>query len=1306
MSASAYRIRHSRIRDYRIRAAGAAVSVLTAVAAWSALCLSAIASDWPQWRCDAARSSFTPHPLQLPLHLQWSLHLPPQDTAWKDEEVMKFDRSYQPVVLGQLLFIGSTINDSLSAYDLGSGQLKWRFYTEGPIRTAPAAWQDAVVVASDDGCLYCLAAQDGSLRWRLRGAPTDRRLIGNQRLISTWPARGGPVIQDGVVYAAFGVWPFMGTFVHAVDIATGKPLWTNDSTSFTWRALPHAGAMGFSGLSPQGHLAIADKLLIVPGSRYQAAVFDRHDGRFLFYAEALGPEVSTAGQYAIAGGELVELKTGRKVQMQGIKSFGQVVLAEDLWATEAGLIDPKQLTVAAETVKVRESSAKDAPQVSRTVLRGRAPVQPGFKGTPWAKAGPHWIVVNGNAIQVFEQGDTSGAPLWQQTVEGTVSSILVAQGRLIVVTVQGDILCYAPVEHPVEQPAAEQDHAEQSPAGPQAHDMPHLMENRRAVPGGEGATVFAHGAAQPQASGGKRHCSAPPAEDWAARVDEILQLSGVREGYCLVFGLIDGGLVEQLVRRTRLHVIAVDADPQKVHCLRQRLDAEGLYGTRAAAIVADPLRLPLAPYLASLIVSEDVASAGFECGVDFARRLFWPLRPYGGVACLAISPQQHAQLGHWVNEADLAGAELKRQGSWSLLCRPGALPGAADWCGQNADAGNTRFSRDRLVMAPLGVLWFGNALSNSLVLPRHGEGPVQQVVAGRMFIEGPDELSAADVYTGRLLWTRRFPGLGKLYNSTRHQPGAHSIGSNFFAVADAVYVAYGQVCHELDPATGQTRKQLRLPMLPGDEEPSQWQFLLVYEDLLVAGAYPVVDQSQFLKGAVMYSPTSSRRLVAFNRRSGQVLWTRDAADSFRHYGVCAGAGKIFCIDRASTEAVLQAARRGEKVKETPRILALEARTGKLLWQTERHVGQQLVYAAEHDILLSQAALRGADGSVIWEDRAAAKAIWDGKWGPLVSSQWIFSQGAAAYDLLTGRQRTVLSAQGKQVPWRYQKAYGCAPKAAGEHLITFRSGDAGYYDLKHDGGTGNLGGFRSGCTPNLIIANGVLTAPDYTRTCTCAYQNRASLALVHMPEVEYWTFGAIAGPGAVALNFGAPGDRRAADGTLWRATPAHADLKMVSRVLARTTPKTARYFYHHVSRVQGGEALPWVAASGVIGIGTVQVPLEAVPADARLRIRLVFLDPECDAPGQRIFDVQIGGQKVIQRLDIVSVSGGPWRSLVREVRGLPVPPRPDDRPAMLELKFIPIVGQPLLCGAEITADQADRQHQSARADQADRLHQPD
>jgi len=113
----------------------------------------------------------------------------------------------------------------------------------------------------------------------------------------------------------------------------------------------------------------------------------------------------------------------------------------------------------------------------------------------------------------------------------------------------------------------------------------------------------------------------------------------------------------------------------------------------------------------------------------------------------------------------------------------------------------------------------------------------------------------------------------------------------------------------------------------------------------------------------------------------------------------------------------------------------------------------------------------------------------------------------------------------------------------ENLLTFRSGAAGYYDLAGHSGTGNFGGFKSGCTSNLIAADGVLNAPDYTRTCTCPYQNQTSLALVHMPEAEMWTHG-LAGSEEkvppeiqrVGINFGAPGDRRADDGTLWLAFP--------------------------------------------------------------------------------------------------------------------------------------------------------------------------
>ena len=84
-----------------------------------------------------------------------------------------------------------------------------------------------------------------------------------------------------------------------------------------------------------------------------------------------------------------------------------------------------------------------------------------------------------------------------------------------------------------------------------------------------------------------------------------------------------------------------------------------------------------------------------------------------------------------------------------VATRVGALTGAADWTHQYGDVSNTVKSNDSRVQLPLGVLWFGGS-SNLDVLPRHGHGPPEQVVAGRLYVQGMNSLSCRDVYTGRV----------------------------------------------------------------------------------------------------------------------------------------------------------------------------------------------------------------------------------------------------------------------------------------------------------------------------------------------------------------------------------------------------------------------------------------------------------------------------------------------------------------------------------------------------------------------------
>jgi hypothetical protein len=57
-----------------------------------------------------------------------------------------------------------------------------------------------VLVASDDGSLYCLSAASGELLWEFYGGPRRQSILGNGRMVSRWPARGGPVVADDRVY--------------------------------------------------------------------------------------------------------------------------------------------------------------------------------------------------------------------------------------------------------------------------------------------------------------------------------------------------------------------------------------------------------------------------------------------------------------------------------------------------------------------------------------------------------------------------------------------------------------------------------------------------------------------------------------------------------------------------------------------------------------------------------------------------------------------------------------------------------------------------------------------------------------------------------------------------------------------------------------------------------------------------------------------------------------------------------------------------------------------------------------------------
>ena len=143
---------------------------LPRVAALCCLCAAAAMAadaDWPTWRHDANRTAATAAALPGSMSLQWKSDLPAPRPAFARDLRLCFDLSYEPVAMGNTLFVPSMVTDSVTALDADTGAVRWTVYADGPVRFAPVAWQEKVYFVSDDGCLYCLRASDGAQVWKL-----------------------------------------------------------------------------------------------------------------------------------------------------------------------------------------------------------------------------------------------------------------------------------------------------------------------------------------------------------------------------------------------------------------------------------------------------------------------------------------------------------------------------------------------------------------------------------------------------------------------------------------------------------------------------------------------------------------------------------------------------------------------------------------------------------------------------------------------------------------------------------------------------------------------------------------------------------------------------------------------------------------------------------------------------------------------------------------------------------------------------------------------------------------------------------
>lgn len=1212
-----------------------------------------MAADWPMWRYDASRSASSPENLPDQLSLIWTRQYTPRESVWEDplnHDLMPFDRIFEPIVIGDVMILGFNDSDKIVGIDTLTGEERWRFYTGGPVRLAPASWKGRVFATSDDGCLYCLNASDGSLVWRFRGGPTDRKLLGNSRLISMWPARGGAVVADGTVYFASSIWPFMGTFIYAIDADSGEIVWLNDGNGSEFMLQPH-NAPAFAGVAPQGSITVAGDRLIVPGGRSVPAVFDRKTGKFLYYQ--LAASGKTGGSFVCADDGVFFNHYREKIVAMFDASNGNVidsdaghypVIAGNMWYFSGESITGVRSGWAADSLAVWKADSlkvdvvkKRTADALKSMTRWTLPVD---ATGDLILSGNRLYAAGKGTITAVATGKDGSSPktAWIKAIDGSVERLVAANGRLFAVTLDGRVMAFGQSQ---KQPSA-------------------FLE-------------------KPQA--------AAITPSMTARAASLIERTGVTEGYALIYGAGDSECAASLAGATKLHVVVVNPNRRAVEEMRRSLDTIGLYGSRVAVLEGELGTFMAPQYMASLTIVNDAKLMLGDRGNDALDCIFESMRPYGGVAYIEAGTAESAEIKQLVNGHKHPGMSIETHDGYVLLKRDGPLAGSGIWTHNLGSMTNAAKSDDDLVRLPLGLLWFGGS-SNMDVLPRHGHGPSEQVVGGRLFIEGVDGMSARDVYTGRVIWKQALHDLGtydvyydRTYRNTPtsteynqvHLTGANVRGTNYVATLDRVYVLQGSDCVVLDATTGEKLKTLRLPAVdPEAKTPvyPEWGYIGVNDNMLFGGSGFVSFTDLISVGRDEYAAwedydsAASKGIVAMDRMTGKVAWKHDSLNGFLHNGIAAGNGRIYLLDRIPPSIVAQLSRRGKTPEGTFSITALDINTGEVLWRTEQDVfGTFLGYSEEYDVLIESTrpsrdmiagedgkrmrAFKGSDGSVVW-DRPLKYATF-----PILHGDRILTEGAA-FTLLTGDtvNRTD-PLTGNKVPWTWKRNYGCNYPVASEHLLTFRSGAAGFFDLDTNAGTGNFGGFKSGCSINLIAADGVLNAPDYTRTCSCPYQNQTSLAMVYMPDadIEVWTFDVTPWDGApikrVGVNFGAPGNRMDDEGTLWLDYPSVGGES--PEIPVSVNPDTPSWYRFHSSRINADKH-GWVAASGGTGIEKITVGLAKEPfAERPYTVRLYFAEPETVVKGERVFDVSVGGKRRIKNLDIAAETKAPYRLLVKEFR---------------------------------------------------------
>lgn len=1228
----------------------------------------ALANDWPSYRNGAARLGSTDEVVTGDLKRSWVYQAAAAPRgAWSSAEGRlienklirnraKYDDALSPVVVGDRVFVGSSVDHHLHCFDSVSGKTVWTFATGGPIRLAPAFDAGKVYFGSDDGHVYCVSADDGALVWQHRAGPDEEWLLARGEMISRWPVRTGVLVDQGVAYFGAGIFPHEDVFLYAVDAENGKVIWQQDNIS--------ALDAGRNDLSPQGYLLANDDYLFVPSGRSLPAVFDRKTGDFL-YKRTFSWRTTAGGviggiQALVADQQLYTSGPHHWLaldQTTGDVGFGwfagrQLIVHGDAAyaATGTHLVRMDRVRYAINSRRRHElemiiyglkgkagKTAKELAANAQQIQDAEAEIANiAMQGILWQTQLEDDAAILATGNQVFVGGENrvtafdvqDGRKVWSAEVDGQARGLVFASGQLLVSTTSGRIECFSAAEE------IDQNELRLSQAA--SNEQPFADDQWTQV--------------------------------YADAAEQILKESGVQRGFCLVVGNEDGRLAWELARRSDLDIYAIESDPEKVQRSRQVLLSTGLYGHRIVVHQANANETFYSNFFANLIVSDTMVRTGDlpEGAYQVARHL----KPQGGVMMLGtpenapdtvIAAATRGEIAdRWLAESEIADHTSKTTTpQWSRVERAG-LPGSGNWSHQYGNPANTAVSTDTRIKGGLGVLWYGDPGPNEMVNRHDGAvGPL--AVEGKLIVQGEWSILAYDAYNGLFLWRHENPEAIRTGVFQNQNP------ANIAASEQHVFHYVGDQCLQLDLATGQTLAVHRLPPTL-DNGKYQWGYLAVQDGILFGAATVRSELEDRQKRRGRKTEDATDHLFAIDVETGKHLWTYEG-QHISHHTIAIGPDDVFFVDSSISSERRDEILREDKAElatlsgkqrevaedraknaDIRRTVALDTRTGELKWAETVDVtdcsdigigGGKLTLMYQDGVLLlcgananghywkqfiagefsrrRMVALQAKDGYKLWARDANYKIRPIIMGNKILAEPWI-------YDLSSGSQMTQTHPVTQQeVPWSLMRTgHHCGMfTGCDSGMLLFRSGDTAFYDLQSESGTRHFAGHRLGCWINAIPASGLVMIPEASAGCVCLYSIASTIVMEPRQPRRQWSIhsatGSLLPVQQMHVNLGGPGDRKDASGKLWLAFPRPRPYKETSIEIALPIDAQfgagGKYGSERELPASDSEqptepnwlyAPHWLYASGAQGLTQVAIALRGEnDAPARYRVKLHF-----------------------------------------------------------------------------------------------------